>query len=498
MPKLTFPQKSVVVVEIGNDWLKIIEGAPGPKEGSITKASFKKLVEIKEPVTVALAKIFKDLKLNKQGVIACIPRHLVTVRILEFPSTNPKDIRDMVSLQVGKQTPYSREEIIYTYKTVSVAKEGYTKVMMVIARRNLVNARVEVLQKAGIEVEKVAMSSEGLFAWFAFAHLPQISPAKAQVYDEVKAGAQAIVLIDIDSNYSDLIVIRNENLVYTRNFLIGANHLLGEGERWIEKFTDEVVHSLGLYQNEERDAKVVKIFWGGAAGAVAGLEPALNAKLGLSVERIKPAANIRFHKTVGLLQDKEGQFISLGPLWGMSLRAASLELDLTSSELRIKKQMEDRRKKITITGILALSVVMMLSVLFFMIYYNKSNYLSQLKRAIAANEKEAGEVERMRACIDLVRQRLDVRERSLNMLHEIMRLTPKEIYFTDIDITEKDQTVMQGRAVAMSNVFEFVTTLENSSFFENVKTTYTTTKKDKDTEYAKFEIICMHEKKKEE
>ena len=52
---------------------------------------------------------------------------------------------------------------------------------------------------------------------------------------------------------------------------------------------------------------------------------------------------------------------------------------------------------------------------------------------------------------------------------------------------------MQGRAAAMSNVFEFVTTLENSPFFENVKTTYTTTKKDKDTEYAKFEIICMNE-----
>ena len=66
----------------------------------------------------------------------------------------------MVSLQVGKQTPYSRDEIIFTYKMIGVSTAGYTKVMLVIARRNLVNARVEVLQKAGIEVEKVTMSSE--------------------------------------------------------------------------------------------------------------------------------------------------------------------------------------------------------------------------------------------------------------------------------------------------------------------------------------------------
>jgi hypothetical protein len=46
----------------------------------------------------------------------------------------------------------------------------------------------------------------------------------------------------------------------------------------------------------------------------------------------------------------------------------------------------------------------------------------------------------------------------------------------------------------MSNVFSFVTTLEGSPFFENVSTTYTTTKKEEGEEYTKFEIICNYEK----
>ena len=116
-----------------------------------------------------------------------------------------------------------------------------------------------------------------------------------------------------------------------------------------------------------------------------------------------------------------------------------------------------------------------------------------MKRATAKISKDAEGVERMRLCIDLVEKRLNTQRCSLNILNEIAKLTPKEIYFTSIDIDEKKQAVLQGRAAAMSNVFEFVTTLENSPFFENVKTTYTTTKKDKDTEYAKFEIICMNE-----
>lgn len=493
------PRKSVIVVEIGNDWLKVMEGSPAVKEGGlITKVSFRKLVDIKEPVTTALAKLFKDLKLNKQGVIACIPRHLVTVRILEFPSTNPKDIRDMVSLQVGKQTPYSRDEIIFTYTTICTTAAGYTKVMLVIARRNLVNARVEVLQKAGIEVEKVAMSSEGLAHWFRAAYWPQAFPGKDKIYDDVKLDDQAIICVDVDSNYSDFAVLRKGKLIYTRNFLIGANHLSGDDPSWRDKFSEEITHSIGLYQNEERDAKIVQLFLSGATGSLAALTDALAAKCGVPVVMTDPTYQVPLSKGLKLFENDEGRFISPCPLIGLCLGANALELDLTSSELRIKKQMESRRKELTVTGVLALSILMMLSTLIFAISYNKSSYLSQLKRSVASIEKDAQEVEQMRSSINLVKDRLNAKKSSINILHEIQKLTPKEIYFTNINIEEDKQTILQGRAAAMSNVFAFITILENSGYFENVQTTYTTTKKEKDTEYAKFEIICMHEKDKEE
>jgi len=381
---------------------------------------------------------------------------------------------------------------------LNIEKEGYSKVMLVIARRNLVNARIEVLQKAGIEVNKVAMSSEGLFNWFNIAYLREASPSKEKVYDDVKIEAQALILVDVDSNYSDFIVIRKEKLVYTRNFLIGANHLFDQKERWKEKFVDEVVHSIGLYQNEERDAKIVKMFLGGAARYINDLSDLLSTKIDASIGFIDPLHNVRAHKSVDILKNDTYKIISTSALLGMALDPGSLELDLTSSELRIKRRMEEKRKRVTVTGVLAITIFMVLSILFFMIYYNKSMYLLELKRKIAKVEKDAQEVERMRMCTVLVTRRLDAKKRSINVVHEISQLTPKEIYFTNINIEEEKQTILQGNASAMSNVFEFVTTLENSPFFENVKTTYTTTKKDKEGEYAKFEIICMHEKDEEE
>ena len=102
-------------------------------------------------------------------------------------------------------------------------------------------------------------------------------------------------------------------------------------------------------------------------------------------------------------------------------------------------------------------------------------------------------VERMRRQVYLVEGRLDAKRRSINVLKEVHQLTPKEISYTNIDIDEDDKVGLQGRASEMSTVFSFVTTLEKSPYFENVKTTYTTTKKDESGEYTKFEIVCMFE-----
>lgn len=487
MAKLTLKpgfKKPEVVVEIGNDWLKILEYNPSYKGGYVTRVSFVKLVQIKEPVAEALAKAFKNLKLSKQGIIVCIPRHLVTIRILEFPSIDLKEIGDMVNLQVGKQTPYSREEIIFTYRPIYVVRDGYTKVMLVIARRNIVDARIEALQKAGIAIEKVTVSSEGVYNWFGIAYA-----------SEIKKNDKGMILLDVDSNYSDFIVMNKGQFSYTRNILIGSNNLIEEGDKWRDKFIEEVSHSMELYHNEERDVKIEKIFLGGAAKHIPGLDQMVSAQLNLPVEVTDPLNNIKIRNDIHIFRDDDCVFVSPSPLLGMSIKSKDLLFDLTSNELRIQKEMEQRRKQITLLGILAASIVMVSFLTLLISVYIKNTYLMQLKKHIAQIEKEAGYVERMRKHIDLVEKRLDVRQRSINTLLEIHKLTPKEIYFLNIDIEEGKQTTVKGRSKVMSDVLFFVTTLEKSSYFEKVKTRYTTAKKEKGKEYYEFEIVCLYEKK---
>jgi len=474
-------KRSLTVVEIGNDWVKVIESNFGVKGGTISKMHFAKLASIKETVSAALSDVFRALNLRRRGVILCIPRHFVTIRILEFPSTDPKEIEDMVALQASKQTPYSKEEIFSAHKILSSEREGYAKVMLVIARRNIVSERIDTLERGGIQVSKVVVSTEGVYNWFRAAYMPYIK-------EDV---SQAVAILDIDSNYSDFIVIRKDKLVFTRNILIGANQLIEQMDQWQDKFIEEVRHSVELYRDEEKNVKAAKIFLSGAAKNIKDLGALLSAKLDVPVEETSPENKLRIKDGANLLGNPDYRFISTTALFGIGVNYREAELDLSPPELRIRKQMERTRRQLIIMGVLFTSIVMLASFLLLLGVYNKNAYLAQLKQEISKIENDASSIEKMRLRINMVENRRDAKGSSINILSEIYRLTPKEIYLTSISIEERKKVVLRGRADVMSDIFKYVTTLEESNVFENVNTSYATAKRENNIEYIDFEIISL-------
>ena len=479
----------VAAIEIGNDWLKIVQGPRAKSGKAIYQVRLLKLSQIKDSIAVAIDDIFKNFKLNRRNVVAYIPRHLVTVRILDMPATDPKEISDMINLQVGKQTPYSKEEIVSSHKIVEINPSGYAKVMLAIAARSIINERTDTLTKAGLDVKSVAISSEGVFNWFNATYMPEIKTEDSQ----------GMVLIDIDSNYSDFIVIRRGRMAFTRNIFIGANHLMENShaesaQPWSEKFIEELKRSLERYQTEEKGIRIVKIFLSGAGPNIKGLDILLTSKMELPTVNTDQFKNIRVQNSAELLSDENFKFVSLTQLFGVPVTGKELQIDLTTGERKVQSLMEAKRKQLTVMGILIVSIATMLSFLCLTNIYNKSAYLVKLKNMISKIETQADNVEKMRTVISLVEKRLDSHGSAIEVINEIYVITPDEIYLTDINIDEKQSIILKGGGQAMSDVFKYVKKLEESDMLESVKTTYTTTKKDRNREFAEFEISCVYQK----
>lgn len=151
--------KTVVAVEIGNEWLKICIHRDSRFHESTPRLFMRKNADSGETVTQTITRIFKDQKIGRCPIIAYLPRHVIAaVRILKLPSTNPAEIRDMVDLQIGKLTPFSKEEIIVSYRVIEALADGYTQVMLIIARRDsIINGIIAPLREAGVNVDRVVL-----------------------------------------------------------------------------------------------------------------------------------------------------------------------------------------------------------------------------------------------------------------------------------------------------------------------------------------------------
>jgi Tfp pilus assembly protein PilN len=84
---------------------------------------------------------------------------------------------------------------------------------------------------------------------------------------------------------------------------------------------------------------------------------------------------------------------------------------------------------------------------------------------------------------------------TINLLSEIYKLTPREVSLSAISISERDRATLKGRANALSDVYKYAKTLEDSGYFEKVNTNYATIKKEGGVEYADFEVVCYYEKR---
>jgi len=473
--------KTVLVIEIGNDWLKIVEGKVSNQDVIINDGCFVKLSEIKNSVLDTVNSILKEKKWDKQNAISYLPRHLVTLRVLELPSDSPKEIDNIINLHIGQQTPYSREEIVFSYKIIPSERNGYARVVLVIARRNLIDERMDIMFKASVNPQRMGLGTEGVLNCFENSYFNKLK----------LSDSQAIVLLDIDSNYSDFIVVHKGNLRFSKNILIGANQLIDEKEPYTIKFIDEVDHSLKVFSEESNNIQITKIFLSGAAKNIENLDKLINARFNLpceAVDLLKNALNTEREDSIRA----NTKFISLSPALGLLAKYKELEFDLMPNEKRIGQIMEEKRKNLTVTGILFSAIILTLSILLAIHINNKNIYINELKHKIASIKNVSDEVDKMRLSIDLVHERADASGDVINLLNEIYKAIPAEVYLTSVDIENRGQAHLKGHAVAISDVFKFVTALSASPFLEKVRNTYATTKEEDNNQYADFEIIAEY------
>ncbi len=419
---------------------------------------------------------FRELRPKRPSIIDIIPMSSVITKNIEVPSVDSNEIKKIIDLQANRHTPYSREEIMVNYVDMGVFKHSYTKILLIIVTQNIIRKHFEILNKAGLRIEKIVLPSEAL-------------AISASRFFRVETEEAPASIVHIDKESTEFTVIYKNKILFMRSIPIGIQHLVDHEESNRVRLLDELKKSFELYQGENVEKSPSRIFLTGAVEESKDLDIRLNAAINL------PTAKISYFRDLALSDKAKNILSSKKDISFLNLITSLLfynetRINFIPEDVKITRALEQRGKSLIKTGILTLTTfVLIFSILISNIYF-KETYLKRLTLKYQTLNKEAQKLEQDFTKIGIVRNYLSGRGYSLAVLTELYEIMPLDSELSYIRFDD-DKVFLGGTAESMSTVFAFVTNMEESRYFEEVQTRHTTKRKDGLKDVTDFEITSI-------
>lgn len=471
-------RRPTVAVEIGTDALKILQLPAGAGRGRRAaqgpRLTVVRLADLKQPLAEELPPLFASLGIHNQPVTTYLPRKLVTMRFIEVPTTDDRELAEMMRLQGIKQTPYASDEVSMAYTVVGSRQEGMSDVVLTFCQRKFVDERVDLLRHSGLLVRRVGVSTEGVVDWYVGRHPPAGGMAPGEI----------VVLLDQDLSSSDLIFCRAGQFVYSKGIQVGANQLAADPNQGIERYCRDVKRAIDFTMGEAPLLSPKKIVLIAPLEGEAPLRKALEETVGVPVEVCNPLLD------GDLSGEAAASGVSIAPLLGFGRERNDFLFELMPEDLKLSLALERRNRQMITTAILALGLLAAIGLSITGTLYKRKAYLELLTQEIAKTQEYASSIEGMVVRTRLIEKVKDPEGSVLTYLKKVAGVLTPGVYFSSIDY-KVDQLVLKGNAAQMSDVFAFAKALEELQTFQEVKSERVSKKKEGDQTVAEFEIKCL-------
>ncbi len=451
-------------VEISKKYIKVVQVTTAGTEVKVTASSLKEYPASDNTAAAqALQQILKEHNIKPKNPILSIPRQYVTTKNLRLPSQDPREIYEMSGFQAVKQIPYPKEDIVYDSYLLGVDPDGYSKVMLTICHRDVIEGPIAILKDCGLAPSSVTLSSFGLLNWFN---------SKGDL--RKRSEAAPIILVECDTDSSDIAVVHKGKLIYTRGLTFGSN----EAEGYAERLAEEINKTLPGYEKETEAGRPAEALFTGDITEPERSKSVLEASLNMRVE------------CLGSFEG--GPQASYSSVLGAALGLASFGsegVDLLPKELKVIREVKTRKKELTVSAVLLVAVITALSFVVWNKVHQKEATLKTLEARLREITPEAQEIEKMRLASGVIKSQLDKKSEALDVLNELHKIVPPQIYLSIYNYDE-DKVELKGTTGVLSDVFRLVTILENSPYFQNVQVRYATKRKIGEQEFVDFEIAC--------
>jgi len=408
----------------------------------------------------ALKEITAQHPVASRTVNLLIGRDLATVRYLKLPTTSTEELVGMVELQATRQLPFNRDDIIYSSQVIESSQDGSTKLLLAIVHRNVIERSIKLLSLAGLKAQSIDISSNAI--------------------SELLNREKPVLFLGLAPETTEFLVSSNGNLLFSRSIRIGRNKVAEESSL----LTDEINNSLNAFAKSE-------------------FYTVVESYIKLDNE-IPPPPNLveeKFNLDVKLFKDpalfdeynKSAHKISLLGLFGKLASKKKDIINLLSQKTRTTQKKETSRQQYVVNAVLILLISSLVALGFYLEYNRRVSLMKELDSKYLEIKPEARRIEESRKKLSLIKEQLDFKGSSLDMLRVVYDKLPTDSYLMSFDFRANESLSLQGLSTGMKQVFDFVKALKEYDEFSEVELRYTTKRKTEEAEFFDFQIWCKLE-----
>jgi Tfp pilus assembly protein PilN len=459
------------VVEVGSEWVKVARARHGVVEAVAVSA----LDPAKTDGLAVLRSMVRENRLSGLPAIALVPRQSVNIRMLELPSQDAAEIRDMVDLQATKQTPYSREEVLVDYRASASDRSGYTHVTLAIVQRSILRHRYCLLEDAGLKVVQMSVSSEGILNWARLA---------------VPASEGTVAVLDVDEASSEIAIVGQAGLLFSRGIQTGATALNDRAAGVAERLADEVKRGIDVVRGEMRDLSINRLVVTGAVRSGGDVVEKLSRELGTPC--IQRESLSVLHGTPPNITGPADRKFSVTALAGAAASPSELSFNLIPESVLARKTVAARGRQLATMAALFLAAMVLGSLAAMVRYTDSRERLRRVDEQLSSQKQAVLRTEQRQEIVEVVRRRQQGRDAPLEMLREINRAVPQGVALDSVEVNKaQNSIVVAGTAPSIRDIRGLVGSLEQSPLFRDVREGNATTL-DKSQRY-RFQLLAVAE-----
>lgn len=263
-------------VDVADDGLKLAQLAKSPEGISLIAGGRENQPENVKPGTAdwqrwaveAIRETTTNSRFRGKEVIAAVPASEVFVEHIRMPKTKEGNLKDVIFSKIKQQLPF---EPIKKNTMMKYTPTDQDYILVMATQRKIIDRHLAIYEKAGLKIKSIGVWPMALTNCYA------------KFFSRRTADLEAIVmLLDIQTNCTNLVVCRHSNLLFASSIPIGAKLL--NDERMVTRLVLELTACRRHLASIHRNARIERLIFLSGRAVDAEIYTTIAKQLGIQAQ----------------------------------------------------------------------------------------------------------------------------------------------------------------------------------------------------------------------